>query len=706
MQHTEHAGHEAATGHEGHSTHGEGHSTHGHQHHGTDHSGHATMFKRLFWRNLILAVPVIATSGMVEGWLGYNLPGTALIPPLLGTAIFVWGGWPFLSMAWRDEITARSPGMMTLISLAITVAFGASLASTFGVGDLDFWWELAALIVVMLLGHWQEMKAVGQAQGALAALAELLPSEAERVTHGDQTEKVSLSDLAVGDIVLIRPGGRVPADGTITSGEAELDESMITGESTAVSRGEGDKVTAGTIATNGSLRVEVSATGDDTALAGIQRMVADAQNSHSGTRRLADRAAAWLFWIALAAAAITFVAHALTGDVGGGLTAAVSVLVIACPHALGLAIPLVIAIATSSSAAQGLLVKDTATLEAMRSVDTVLFDKTGTLTVGSHQVTDVAVADGQDADAVWALAAAAEADSEHPIGRAVVEEARERGLDVPGARDRELSAGRGVRATVDGREVAVGGPALLEARGLTAPATLVEAAKAWRDKGGAVLHIVVDGDVVGAFTTADPVREESRAAIEALHAAGKRVALITGDAQSVADAVGGQLGIDDVFAEVLPEDKDSAVADLQRKGRRVAMVGDGVNDAPALARADVGIAIGAGTDVAMEAAGVVLARSDPRGVLAAIALSRATYRKMIQNRVGHRVQRDRHPRSRGSVRVGRARHAARYRGRGDEPVDHRGGRECAAAARRGSRPGEPRAVGTLSPRIASEAGLP
>ncbi|WP_228373634.1 heavy metal translocating P-type ATPase [Demequina soli] len=624
MTHAEHAHHEA---HDAHQAHGS------HAHHGTDHSGHAMLFKRLFWWNLLLALPVIATSGMVEGWFGYDLPGTAWIPPVLGTVIFLWGGRPFVTMAWRDEITARKPGMMTLISLAITVSFGASLAATFGVGDLSFWWELAALIVVMLLGHWQEMKAVGQAQGALAALAELLPDDAERTTPDGGTEHVGIADLRTGDVVVVRPGGRIPADGAVTRGEAAVDESMITGESAPVAKAEGDRVVAGTVATDGSLRVEVTATGDDTALAGIQRMVAQAQESRSGTRRLADRAAAWLFWIALAAAAITFVAHAAAGDPAAGLTAAVAVLVIACPHALGLAIPLVVAISTSISARRGILVKDPAALEAMRTVDAVLFDKTGTLTRGEHALTDLAAVDGWTEDEVLALAAAVESESEHPIGRAVVAAARERELAVPDVDPVETLPGRGVRARVDGRDVAVGGPSLLDHLEAETPATLHDAAAGWRESGGAVLHVVVDGVVVGAFTTADPVREESRQAVDALHARGIEVALITGDSRTVAGAVAGELGIDEVFAEVLPEDKDRAVAELQAKGRRVAMVGDGVNDAPALARADVGLAIGAGTDVAMEAAGVVLAGSDPRAVASVITLSHATYRKMRQNLV-------------------------------------------------------------------------
>ncbi|MDN4481213.1 heavy metal translocating P-type ATPase [Demequina muriae] len=619
MEHQQHAQHTAHQQHQ--------------QHHGTDHSGHADMFRRLFWWNLVIAVPVIATSQMVEHWFGYDLPGTVWIPPLLGSVIFVWGGWPFLSMAWRDEITSRRPGMMTLISLAITVAFLASAGATLGLGDLDFWWELAALIVVMLLGHWQEMKAVGQARGALQALAELLPDDAERVVDGDATETVPISDLGEGDVVVVRPGGRIPADGTILRGDAAVDESLMTGESAPVAKHADDAVVAGTVATDGSLRIRVTATGEGTALAGVQRMVQSAQESRSGTRRLADRAAAWLFWIALVVAALTFIVTAIVDDPATGLTRAVSVLVIACPHALGLAIPLVIAIGTSSSAQHGILIKDTQALEAMRTVDTVLFDKTGTLTEGSHVVTDsAAVSDGQ-LDRVLALAAAAERDSEHPVGRAVMAAAADRGIEVPSADSVQTVPGKGVRAVVDGHEVAVGGPALLADLGVSEPESLARATAPWHERGGAVLHVVVDAEVVGAFTTADPVRDESRATVDALHARGIAVALVTGDSQAVADAVAHDLGIDEVFAQVLPGDKDDAVGRLQSQGKKVAMVGDGVNDAPALARADVGLAIGAGTDVAMEAAGVVLASSDPRGVLSVIDLSRASYRKMRQNLV-------------------------------------------------------------------------
>ncbi|MFW6204397.1 MAG: heavy metal translocating P-type ATPase [Actinomycetota bacterium] len=589
------------------------------------------MFRERFWLSLILALPVVATSPLVMEWFGYSLefPGVEWVAPVLGTVIFGYGGWPFVAGA-AGEARARQPGMMLLIGMAITVAFLASWAATLGLFAVEVWWELSLLIVVMLLGHWMEMRAIGQAQGALAALAEMLPDEAERVGPSGAVETVRIDSLAVGDIVLVRPGSRVPADGEIVDGAAELDESMITGEANPVPRGEGDRVIAASVATDGALRVRVGAVGEDTALAGIQRMVAAAQQSRSRTQVLADRAAAMLFYVAVAVAAVTVAVWALLGQPDSALTRSVTVLIIACPHALGLAIPLVTSIATSKSARQGILVKDRLALELMRKVDAVLFDKTGTLTRAEHAVTGVAAVDG-DEDAVLALAAAVESDSEHPLAQAIVSAAGRRGLDVPTATGFRSMTGRGVEAEVDGADVAVGGPALVRERGLTVPGAVRGTLAGWERRGGAVLHVVRDGDVVGALALEDRVRDESRAAVEALHRGGMTVAMITGDAEQVANAVAADLGIDEVFAEVLPEDKDSAVADLQRRGKTVAMVGDGVNDAPALARADVGIAIGAGTDVAMESAGIVLASDDPRAVVAVRRLSQSTYRKMVQN---------------------------------------------------------------------------
>jgi P-type Cu2+ transporter len=618
VEHT-HAGHD---GHVGHGDHG-GHDKH---------AGHdPEMFRRRFWLSLALTIPLVITSEMVMDWFGYSLDfyGMKTLAPVLGSIVFWWGGWPFLAGGWA-ELRARQPGMMLLISMAIIVAYSASMATSLGWFDLDFWWELAALVTIMLLGHWQEMKAIGQAQGALAALAELLPDDAERVGDGGEIEVVPVAGLRPGDVVLVRSGARVPADGAIVEGEAELDESMITGESRPVAKGPGDQVVAGTVSTDSAVRVRVEAVGDDTALAGIQRMVAEAQASGSRAQDLADRSAALLFYVATAAGIITFAVWWALGDLDNAVVRTVTVLVIACPHALGLAIPLVISLSTAVAAQAGILVKNRLALERMRTIDAVLFDKTGTLTRGAHVVTGVAAAVSLDDAEVLRLAGGVESDSEHPLARAIVAAARERGPLAP-ARDFRSLTGRGVEASVDGTPYAVGGPALLRERDLTAPPELRPAVSEWQSRGAAVLYLVRKDEVVGALALEDEIRPEARQAVRDLGTEGVRVMMITGDARPVAEAVAAELGIDEVFAEVLPEDKDKAVAELQSRGLRVAMVGDGVNDAPALARADVGIAIGAGTDVAMESAGVVLASSDPRGVLSIIRLSRASYRKMIEN---------------------------------------------------------------------------
>ncbi|UTT59952.1 heavy metal translocating P-type ATPase [Cellulosimicrobium cellulans] len=630
----DHPGHEAPV-------HG-GHAPAGHGGHG-DHVG---QFRRLFWIMLVLAVPTVALNAMFAMLLGYDLPDAAWVPwvsPVLGTVIYAWGGRPFLTGA-VSELRSRKPGMMTLISLAITVAFVSSLGASLGLlaHELDVWWELALLVVIMLLGHWLEMRSLAQTASALDSLAALLPDEAERVAEDGSVTTVAPTDLRVGDLVVVRPGGRVPADGEVASGSADVDESMITGESRPVRRTVGDAVVAGTVATDDALRVRITAVGEDTALAGIQRLVADAQASSTKTQRLADRAAGWLFWYALGAAALTIGLWLVFGTPEQALIRAITVLVIACPHALGLAIPLVVSLSTERAAKAGVLVKDRLALERMRTVDTVLFDKTGTLTEGEPVVVHLATAGSTSEAELLALAAAAEADSQHPLARAIVRAAEERGDDVPRATDFRSLTAVGVEATVptpDGaRRVAVGGPALLRERGLD---PLPDAAT-WAEDGSTVLHVVVasdagtasdsrSGEVVGAFALADAIRPESREAVDALHRRGIRVVMITGDAEPVARAVGRELGIDQVFAGVRPEDKDAKVAELQHGGRVVAMVGDGVNDAPALAQADVGIAIGAGTDVAIASAGVILASSDPRAVLSIIELSHASYRKMQQN---------------------------------------------------------------------------
>jgi P-type Cu2+ transporter len=621
-QHRQHAEPDEHGGPAGHGAHG-GHGGHG---------DHAAQFRDRFWLSLLLTIPVIAYSEMVQEWLGFTppeFPGSQWVAPVLGTIVFLYGGRPFLE-GGLAELRSRQPGMMLLISLAILVAFGASVATLFGVFDLEFWWELALLIVIMLLGHWLEMRALGQASGALDALAALLPDAAERVT-GDRVETVPIDQLAVRDIVLVRPGGRVPADGVVVDGAAELDESMITGESRPVPKGEGARVVAGTVVTDSALRVRVDAVGEETALAGIRRLVEQAQTSRSRAQALADRAAALLFYFAVGAGILTLAVWLALGEPDQAIERTVTVLVIACPHALGLAIPLVIAISTALAARSGILVKDRLALERMRTVDAVLFDKTGTLTKGEPQLSGVVAVDG-DEDRLLRLAAAVEADSEHPLARAIVAEARARADgDLPQANDFQSMTGRGVQARVEGATVAVGGPALLRQLELAEPEVLADQVGVWKQRGATVLYVVREDKVVGALSLEDAVRPESRQAVEQLHRLGRRVVMITGDAHQVADAVAAELGVDEVFAEVLPEDKDQAVADLQRRGLAVAMVGDGVNDAPALARADVGIAIGAGTDVAIESAGVVLASDDPRGVLGALRLSQASYRKMLQN---------------------------------------------------------------------------
>nr|WP_312167694.1 heavy metal translocating P-type ATPase [Microbacterium sp.] len=577
---------------------------------------------------LVLAIPVVAASPMFGMLLGYDVPEWARwVAPALGTVMYAWGGAPFLAGA-VSEIRDRRPGMMLLIGLAITVAFLASWGASLGVlhHELEFWWELALLIVIMLLGHWLEMRSLAQTNSALDSLAALLPDVAERIEHGD-TVQVSPDDLRVGDVVVIRPGGRLPADGRVIQGSADVDESMITGESRAVTRSTGDAVVAGTVATDSGLRVEVTAVGTDTALAGIQRLVADAQASSSRAQRLADRAAGWLFWFALGAAALTALTWSAVGFPDDAVIRTITVLVIACPHALGLAIPLVVSITTERAARAGILVKDRLALETMRTVDTVLFDKTGTLTKGAPAVTSIEPVSPFTPDDLLVLAAAAEQDSEHPLAKAIVNAARDRGLEIRRATDFRSSPAVGVSADVGGRTVQVGGPRLLTEAG----AEELPIAEAWRAEGAIILHVLVEHRVAGALRLADDIRPESNTAVEALHARGVDVVMITGDAAAVAENVARQVGIDRVIAGVRPEDKAAQVRTLQAEGRRVAMVGDGVNDAPALAQADVGLAIGAGTDVAIASAGVILAGDDPRAVISVIDLSTAGYRKMTQN---------------------------------------------------------------------------
>ena len=640
--HTGHAGHDGHTSqmdHDAHDPHGsqEGHGEHtghdGHDGH-AGHGDHVAQFRRLFWIMLIIAIPVIAFSPMFGHLAGYEIPETGILgwlrwlSPILGTVMYFWGGKPFLT-GGLSELKARNPGMMLLIALAITVAFLSSWGSSLGLLDaqLDFWWELALLVVIMLAGHWLEMRSLAQTTSALDSLAALLPDQAETIVDGEAV-MVDPADLKLGDTVIVRPGAAVPADGRVIDGSASMDESMVTGESTTVRRGVGDTVVAGTVATDSGLRLEITATGDDTALAGIQKLVSEAQNSTSRAQRIADRASAWLFWFALGAAVITAIVWTLVGMPDSAVVRTITVLVIACPHALGLAIPLVVSIATERAARGGVLIKDRLALETMRTVDSVLFDKTGTLTRGEPSVTAVEVTtENSTEDEILALAAAAESGSEHPLARAIVRAAEDRGLEIPAATNFSSSPAVGVNAEVNGAEVAVGGPYLLSKHGVEEAPIAAQ----WSSEGAIILHVLRGGSVIGALRLADEIRPESREAVDALHRRGAQVVMITGDAEAVAQSVAAELGIDRVFAGVHPADKAAKVAELQGEGRKVAMVGDGVNDAPALAAADVGIAIGAGTDVAIGSAGVILASDDPRSVLSVIELSRATFRKMKQN---------------------------------------------------------------------------
>ncbi|MGH2572441.1 MAG: heavy metal translocating P-type ATPase [Actinomycetota bacterium] len=607
-----------------------------HEGHHDRHAGHsAEMFRNRFWVSLILTLPVLAYAEGLWDLLGLeapDLPGPRYVPFLLGTVVYCYGGSVFLRSA-AGELRVRAPGMMTLVALGITAAYVYSAATTFLVEGEGFYWELATLVDVMLLGHWLEMRSIGRAGEALSELAKLLPDTAERLVEG-RTEEVPVSELGPGDTVLIRPGGRVPADGEVLEGESHLDESLLTGESRPVHRGPGDEVIAGTVNQEGALRVKVLRTGEETALAGIMRLVEEAQASKSRAQDVADRAARWLFYIAVVAGSATALAWGLfAADRGADFVVerAVTVVVIACPHALGLAVPLVIAISTSLSARSGLLVRNRLALERARELDVVVFDKTGTLTRGELGVVGVATADGHSEQEALALAAALEADSEHALARAIVREAESRGVRPARVKGFEALEGLGVRGRVDDHEVHLGGPRLLESLGAVLAGALLEAAKRWSGEGKTVVSLVEGGSVTAVFALADVIREESREAVAHPKELGIRVAMITGDSEDVARWVAAALGLDEHFAQVLPEQKAIRVRELQAQGDVVAMVGDGVNDAPALVEADVGIAIGAGTDVAIESADVVLVRNDPRDVARVVELSRATYRKMLQN---------------------------------------------------------------------------
>jgi Cu2+-exporting ATPase len=623
----EHAGHEGeGHGHSSHEGHGEGH--------GGMHEGHEQMFRRRFFVSTLLSIPVLLYSEMLQEWLGFSVPtfpGSEWINPIFAVIVFAYGGIPFLQMA-VPELKDRAPGMMTLISMAISVAFIYSLASVVFPTQSAFFWELVTLIDIMLLGHWIEMRSVRRASSAVDELAKLMPDTAERLTDDGNTEDVPVDELSEGDLVLVRPGASVPADGVVEKGDSDVEESMITGESKPVSKEPGDEVIGGTINGDGSLRVRVGATGEETTLAGIMRLVEEAQQSKSKTQVLADRAAGWLFYVALGTAVVTALAWTVAVSFDATvIERVVTVLVIACPHALGLAIPLVVAINTSLAARNGMLVRDRIAMEDARNLDAIIFDKTGTLTEGEHGVVDMATGDGVDEDDALALAAAVESDSEHMIARAIREAADERGLSASDASDFEAIKGKGVRASVDGNEVYVGGPNLLTQLDSGIPDNFQQFADEAGEDAQTVVYLIRDGELIAAFAMADVIREESFRVVDALKDLGIEVAMLTGDSQDVAEAVADELGIDTVFAEVLPEDKDKKVQELQDQGKLVGMVGDGVNDAPALTRADIGIAIGSGTDVAVQSADVILVQNNPMDVVRLVKLSKASYRKMQEN---------------------------------------------------------------------------
>ncbi len=613
------------------------HSMHEGHHESHDHDKHAghnpDMFKKKFWLSFVLTIPVLIFSETIQELFNYTaptFPGSEWVPAILGTIIFFYGGLVFLKSA-KAELSARQPGMMTLISLAITVAFGYSIAVSFGLQGMDFWWELATLVTIMLLGHWLEMASVQSAQGALKELAKLLPDEAELVTKNG-TKIVTVTSLKVGDLVLVRPGSTIPTDGVVMNGESKVNESMLTGESKPVNKLVKSLVIGGAINGSGALTIKVTKVGEDTALAGIMKLVADAQNSKSKTQIVADRAAFYLTFVALGAAVLTAIGWTFFSDQSASfiLERVVTVLVIACPHALGLAVPLVTAISTTLAAKNGLLVRERMALESARNIDVVLFDKTGTLTRGEQGVVDIITDDAKVKD-VLAIAASVELESEHPIARAIVTFAKSKKLHTVVAKKFSAMSGRGAKALIGADTVYVGGPRLLEELSLKLTQELKSATTSASNDGKTVVYVIKSKKVIGAIMLADVIRPESKQAVQALQKAGKRVAMLTGDAKGVAAWVSKELGITEFFAEVLPEHKADVVKKLQSDGSKVAMVGDGVNDAPALTQADVGIAIGAGTDVAIESAGIVLASSDPRGVAKIVILSKATYRKMIQN---------------------------------------------------------------------------
>ena len=623
MDHSHHAHHE----HTEHQQPHDGHDAH------DKHDGHSVaMFKSKFWLSLLLTLPVMAYSPMIQQWLGITPPaftGSHYVPFVLSTFIFFYGGWVFVQGAWR-ELRAKLPGMMTLISLAIITAYAYSVATQFFLQGETFFWELATLVTIMLLGHWLEMASIMRAENSLDALAKLLPDTAEKV-DGETIIRVAVSELRVGDRVLVRPGARVPVDGVVVDGRSSVDEAAITGESKPVSKSIDDQVVAGTQNQDGAVTVEVAKLGDDTALAGIMRLVAEAQTSKSHVQVLADKAAFYLTIIAIVTAIVTFVAWMIVRDAGFALERAVTVLIVACPHALGLAIPLVVAISTALSAKHGLLVRQRLALETARQLDWVLFDKTGTLTRGEHGVTDIWAIKGYAEADILRLGASLEQSSEHIVGKGIVREAQRRNIPLDAVTEFAALPGVGVRAMLDGVQYVAASRRYIDEQSLVVPGDIEVAITQAAKEGKTEVYIVKDSRVIGAVALADMVRDTSARTIATLQQMGIKTAMITGDSEAVAAHVADDLGLDSYFAEVKPEDKAAKVRELQAGGAKVAMVGDGINDAPALTQADIGIAIGAGTDVAVQSADIILVNSNPADIVKVIGLSRATYRKMQQN---------------------------------------------------------------------------
>jgi len=603
----------------------------GHQHiehGGHDHNAMIADFRKRFYVVMVLTVPILLLSQMIQQWLHLpiSFPGSQYVLFLLSTAVFVYGGWPFLT-GWHSELKAKNPGMMTLIGFAITVAYGYSTATVFGLKGMDFFWELATLILIMLLGHWIEMKSVAGASRELELLVQLMPSTAHLIKE-DGTADVQTETLKEGDIILIKPGEKIAADGLVEEGESYLNESMLTGESKPVQKTKGQKVIAGSVNGNGSLKVRVTHSGKDSYLFKVVDLVRSAQEAKSNTQLLADKAARWLTIIALLAGVTTFVVWISLGrDIAFAMERMVTVIVICCPHALGLAVPLVVARSTALSAQHGLLIKNRTAFENSRKITSVVFDKTGTLTKGKFEVSRVVTIDKQapNEDELIRLAGALEANSEHPIATGIISEVKKRNLTLPKVGDFKAIIGKGVEGVVDGKQVKIVSPGYLKENHLQLPPDYSAAGNE------TVVFVLINDQLAGFVALADAIRPESADAIATLHDNNIQSILLTGDNKQVAESVSKQLKMDGFFAEVLPHEKLEKIKQLQQKGEFVAMTGDGVNDAPALAQADIGIAVGSGSDIAAETAGIVLVNSNPQDIVNLILFGKATYRKMIQN---------------------------------------------------------------------------